>query len=217
MPPWTYRLVTFDLDGTLTQGHGWEAIARAAGRLPEFHENNRRFLAHQTTEDEHLTELVDLAVGMEVDRLYELLAARHHVAGISRTIAALHERGARAALLTHNPAFVCDWYVEAFGFDDAAGTGGTEIRDGRVAAPGPIRADKPAGLATLLHRNDVPAGEAAHVGDGWADARVFPLVAAGIAFNSLFPEVDRAADVALHGDDLSDVVIALDRLLPRSV
>jgi len=217
MPAWPYRLVTFDLDGTLTQGHGWEAIARAAGRLPEFQEDSRRFLAHATTEDEHLTELVDLAVGMEVDRLHELLAARHHVAGIPRTIAALHERGARCALLTHNPAFVCDWYVEMFGFDGAAGTGGTEIRDGRIAAPGPIRADKLAGLAALLGRNDVLAGETAHVGDGWADARVFPLVGAGIAFNSQLPEVDRAADLALHTDDLYDVVVALDRLVPRSV
>jgi phosphoserine phosphatase len=212
---WPYHLVTFDLDGTLTNGHGWESIARAAGRLDEFRAINRRFLARETGEDEHLRDLLEIASGMEIGRFHELLAARSHVVGIPETIAALHERGAMAAVLTHNPKVVCDWYVDAFGFDDAEGTDGVRVVEGRIEVPGPIRADKSAGLAKLLSRHEVSAGSTCHVGDGWADARIFPQVGAGIAFNSRHPDVDRAADVALHDEELTAVVRALDRLPPR--
>ena len=215
MGAWPYRLVTFDLDGTLTRGHGWEIIAEAAGRLEEYRASNRRFLARRSGEDEHLRELLDLAAGMELDRVHELLAVTPRVDGIPETVAALHERGARVALLTHNPTYVCDWYVQAFGFDDAEGTDGIQIREGRIPPAGPVRADKSAGLARLLARHDIGPAEASHVGDGWADAKIFPRVGAGIAFNSRLPDVDRAADVALHGNDLTEVVRTLDRLPPR--
>lgn len=217
MAAWAYRLVTFDLDGTLTRGHGWEIIAESAGRRDEYRRINRRFLAQEVGEDEHLRELLDLAVGLSLDRVHELLSATRRVDGIRSTIAALHERGAVAALLTHNPTYVCDWYVRAFGFDDAEGTDGVQVRDGRIAPCGPIRADKSTGLARLLSRHGARPGEASHVGDGWADARIFPQVGAGIAFNSRHPEVDRAADAALHGNDLTEVVRTLDRLEPRAV
>ncbi len=95
-------------------------------------------------------------------------------------------------------------------------TGLLSGRDG-WRSRGPSGPTSPPAVARLLARHDVGRSEASHIGDGWADARIFPQVGAGIAFNSRHPDVDRAADVALHGSDLTEVVRALDRLPPRSV
>lgn len=214
---WPYRLVSFDLDGTLTRVHGWEVLASAAGRLPEYQTTNRRFLAHEIDEDRHLLDLLKLAVGIRLDEVERLLESTPKVRGIAETVIELRRRGSRVALLTHNPTYVTDWYRRRFGFDDAEGTPGASVVDGRVGDPGPGKANKMGGLAQLLERAGVPAGAAAHVGDGWADATVFRHVAAGVAFNSLQPDVDAAADAAVHADDLRAVVPVLAGLRPRAV
>lgn len=211
-----YRLVTFDLDGTLTRGHGWEVIADATGRRAEFDEGNRRFRRHETSEDGHLRELLRLAVGLRLDEVHQLLERTPRVEGIAATIETLHGLGARAALLTHNPSYVCDWYRAKFGFDDAEGTRGTVISEGVIVDAGPARADKPGGLGRLCQRLGVIPRAVAHVGDGWADAALFPRVGAGVAFRARLPDVRSAADAVVDGEDLTAIVPVLARLVPRT-
>jgi phosphoserine phosphatase len=211
-----FRLVTFDLDGTLTSVHGWREIARSLGRERELAESDRRFFAREIGEDAHLKNLLDLAVGCTVPELERILALTPKVAGIPETLRELRRQGVRTALLTHNPDYVCRWYRVEFGFDDAEGTTGTVLGpDGRIIDSGPARADKVAGLHRLLERWSVRPHEVAHVGDGWADATIFPRVGAGISFNSRLAEVDRAADASVRSDTLTAILPILSTLTPR--
>jgi phosphoserine phosphatase len=213
----TYRLVTVDIDGTLTRVHGWRVISRAIGREADFDATNLRFFAHEISEDEHLRNLVGLAVRHSVSELESIFEATPLVADIASSVVALHAQGAHVALLTHNPDYVCAWYRRTFGFDDAEGMDGRWVRDGVIIDPGPVRADKLTGLRRLEARWNVRPEEVAHVGDGWADAALFPHVGAGIAFNSSFPDVERRADAALRSDTFADVLPVLARLTPKSV
>ena len=217
MSAFPFRLVTVDIDGTLTRIHGWRAISSAFGREGEFDATNRRFFGHEISEDEHLRNLVGLAVGHAVREVEAVLEATPLVSGISETIVALHGRGAHVALLSHNPDYVCAWYRRTFGFDDAEGMDGSWVRDGRIVDPGSVHADKRTGLGRLVERWQVRPREVAHVGDGWADAALFPLVGAGIAFNSHLPDVDRVADAALQSASFAALLPVLDRLTPRPV
>lgn len=211
--PW--RLVTVDIDGTLTLGHGWKEIARAFGRLGAFEETNHRFFAHEIDEDTHLTNLLGLATGHTVAEVEAVLERTPKLAGIAEGIAQLHARGARVALLTHNPTYVTDWYRRAFAFDDAESVTAQSVDGGLIGPPVVVRADKPTELRTLLARTGVPASAAVHVGDGWSDAEVFRLVGAGVALNTPYPEVARAADLAIETGDFRDVVAGISRLSPR--
>ena len=212
------KLVTFDLDGTLTTVHGWWVIAQARHREVEYRASNERFFRHEIGEDEHLADLLELAVGLTRAEVGTLLEGTPRVEGIDAALNDLRARGARVALLTHNPDYVCDWYRERFGFDAAEGTDGTVFdAEGRIVGIGSARADKPAGLARLLARFDIAPSSAVHVGDGWADAAVFAHVGGGVAFNSRLPEVERAADAVVRSRNLEDVVRAIDRLSLRSV
>ena len=217
MTPFPFRMVTVDIDGTLTQGHGWKFLAERTGRLQEYEATTRQFFAHEVDEDRHLRALLDLANGLREGEVDEILSATPKIGGISEAVEALQAGGATVALLSHNPGFVCDWYRRRFGFDDGEGTSGSGFVVGRVHSTGPVRADKLGGLARLLRRHAVDAAAVLHVGDGWADARVFPRVGGGIALNSRLPEVEAAADLALRTDDLRTVVDAAARLTPRRV
>jgi phosphoserine phosphatase len=217
MAAFPFRLVTIDVDGTLTRVHGWRVIARAFGQEAAFDATNRRFFAHEISEDDHLRNLLDLAVGRTVEDVEQVLEATPLVDGIGETVAQLHARGARVALLSHNPAYVVDWYRRRFGFDDAEGTDGIWVQGHQIVDGGPIRADKRTGLGRLEARQRARPSEVAHIGDGWADAALFPFVGAGIAFNSILPDVERAADVALRGTSITAIVPVLERLRPRAV
>ncbi len=216
MPSSPWRLVTIDIDGTLTLVHGWRRIAEAFGRVSLFEATRRRFLAHEIGEDEHLADLLDLANGHTIVEVEAVLAATPRLSGVSEGVRALQDLGARVALLTHNPPYVCAWYQKTFGFDDFEGTLGSVEKNGLLTRPGPVRADKLGGLLRLSERAQVPPRETVHVGDGRSDAEVFRRVGGGVAVNAPLPEVQREADVSITTTRFGDVVAAIRSLSPRA-
>lgn len=211
--PW--RLVTVDIDGTLTVVHGWQEIAAAFGRRPEYERTRRRFLAREIGEEAHLLDLLDLATGHTVDEVLAVVARTPTLDHIAAGVEELHRRGALVALLTHNPPYVSGYYRRTFGFDEDEGSPDPPIMNGVLGHPRSARADKLAGLRVLLGRAGVPRASVAHVGDGWSDAEVFPYVGGGVALNSPFPEVNRAADLQVKTRDFSELVSRLGRMTPR--
>jgi phosphoserine phosphatase len=210
-----FRLVTFDIDGTLTTVHGWRWLADRVGRRPDYEETQARFHRREIGEDEHLSNLLRLADGLTVNEVEAILESTPRIDGIAEAVGAWHARRTRVALLSHNPDYVCAWYARTFGFDGFAGTTLPSPVDGRLYLPAPVRANKLEGLAELLRLWGLRPGEVAHVGDGWADAALFPRVAAGVALNSRFPEVEAAADLVVRAGTLRDLPYQLERLVPR--
>jgi phosphoserine phosphatase len=212
--PW--RLITFDLDGTLTRVHGWRMIAERADRVAEYEQSNRRFFAGEIGEDEHFQDLLALATGLTVPQVETVLARTPLVGGIAEAIATWRDRGVRVALLTHNPGYVCEWYQRRFGFDAFSGTEVPVPSTGPILAPPLPHVDKLAGLGALCRTFDVEPRQVVHVGDGWADAAVFPHVGGGVALNSALAAVQEAADLCVVTDDIRGLPEEIDRLHPRS-
>lgn len=200
-------MVTFDLDGTLTTGHGWEYLANGLDRVDAYRETNLLFRKGKESEDVHLVRLLNIARGTPLRRIHALLERTPKIHGISATVRTLRRRGVRTALLTHNPGYICEWYCQRFGFDDAEGTV-QRVRNGTVLGIRRIHADKRAGLSKLLHRSGLRGEEVAHLGDGMADAAVAPYVGTFIALNTTLKEVRDAADFSTQTHELTT-------LLPR--
>ncbi len=214
MAPTPWRLLSVDIDGTLTLVHGWRRIAEAFDRVPQYEDSNRRFFAHELGEDAHLDDLLDLAEGHTIPEVEAVLASTPKLAHLREGVETLHAQGLRVALLTHNPPYVCAWYARTYGFDDFEGTVGPTLEGGRLVRPHPVKADKLGGARRLADRAGLPLAQMVHAGDGWSDAEVFRIVGGGIAVNSSLPEVERAAGASVHTRDFGDLVSALDRL-PR--
>lgn len=212
--PW--RLVTVDIDGTLTLIHGWRRIAERFGREPEYRSSNARFQRKEIGEDPHLMDLLGLAHGHTIAEVVSVLEATPRLEGIGAGVDELHRAGSRVALLTHNPPYVARWYAQKFGFDDLEGTPVAEPAPGDpIPLPGPVHADKKGGLERLIARFEVSPLETVHVGDGWSDAALFPLLGGGVALNSSYPAVDAAADLVLHVRDFRSVAQGILGLRPR--
>jgi len=213
--PW--RLVSFDIDGTLTDGHGWKFLAERTGQLARFEESNTRYRARELGEDAHLRDLLNLAAGLTVAEVEAILEVTPRVPGVKEVVAGLHDRGARVVLLSHNPEYVCAWYQRRFGFDDAEGTVATTFDGGRIAPYGPVHTGKVEGMHRLLERAGVTAERAVHVGDGWADIPVFEAVGGGIALNNASAVVRAAADRSLAPRNLTELLPVLEAMTPRPV
>jgi phosphoserine phosphatase len=211
--PW--RLVTVDIDGTLTLVHGWRVLAERFGRVEFYERTMARIRARAATEDETIAALVSIAEGHTVADVVEVLEVTPRLTGIPAGVRRLHDEGLRVALLTHNPAYVTDWYRHFAGFDDAAGIRGGQLTEPRIGSSIGVGADKPGGLATLLERSHLDARAVVHVGDAGPDAAIFPLVGGGVALNPKSDAVRRAADVAIDTTEFGDVVDALLRLPAR--
>lgn len=211
----SWPLVTVDIDGTLTTVHGWKVIAAAFGRMDAFDRTQRDFYAKAIGEDQHLENMLRIAEGRPLAAVEAALESTPRLAGVSEGVAFLRSRGTRVALLTHNPRYVCEWYVRRFGFDDYEGVEGQSVANGLVGAPHEIRADKRGGLERLAARAGTPRTGVVHVGDGWADAVLFPRVGRGVALNSRLDDVNRAADVVLSTDDFAEVARRIAALGPR--
>jgi HAD superfamily phosphoserine phosphatase-like hydrolase len=198
-------LVTFDVDGTLTREHGWAFLARRLGRWSEYEATQEAFRRGERGEDEHLLALLDLARGVPISRLFRLLERTPRLQGIGATIRRLHARGQRVGLLTHNPLWVSRWYAQRYGFDLWSGVPqGT--RSGRLEPRDHLHVDKVGALRELLRREGLHPGAMAHVGDGPADARIFPRVGTGVALNASRREVWEAADLVVLTQTLSVLV-----------
>ena len=160
--------------------------------------------------------MLAVAQGRTLADVEAALEATPHLRRITEGLRRFHDRGSRVALLSHNPPYVCAWYRRKFGFDDYEGTpGAQEVIDGVIGPPLNVRANKPAGLRALIARAGTSAGQVVHIGDGWADAELFPLVGGGVALNASSPEVERAADLVLHTDDFEEVAAAVESLRRR--
>jgi phosphoserine phosphatase len=215
MNEFPYRLVTVDIDGTLTLGHGWATMAERFGRTPLYSRTQEAYRAGTIGEDEHLRNLFAVTEGESVASVAKVLQETPKVAGIDEGVRTLHGLGAKVALLTHNPAHITDWYVRRFGMDGADGLAGSPpIVDGIISRVDRVRSDKVGGLDRLCAQFQVGRREVAHVGDGRADALVFPLVGLGIAFGAQLPDVRAAADICVDVPEFREVVRVLERTPP---
>ncbi|MCI4325923.1 MAG: HAD hydrolase family protein [Thermoplasmata archaeon] len=215
MATFPYRLVCVDIDGTLTRGHGWSTMADRLGRTPLYTRTAELYRSGQVDEDTHLQNLFAITEGVSLPELATILEATPKVGGITPGVRRLHDLGAKVALLTHNPSFITDWYVRAFGFDAADGLRGSPpIVDGVIGRAERPHSDKVGGLDRLCAQFGVHRVDAAHVGDGRADALVFPLVGLGIAFGTHLQEVRAAADVCVDVPEFPEVVRVLESTPP---
>ncbi|HXQ49058.1 MAG TPA: HAD family hydrolase [Thermoplasmata archaeon] len=215
MVPGPWRLVTFDIDGTLTLVHGWKVLAERFGRSERYERAMARIRNGAAGEDETITELLRIAEGHTVAEVQAGLVETPKLSRIPDGVRELHDRGIRVALLTHNPPYVTDWYRAWGGFDDAGGIRGTQPTQPTIGPPVDVRADKLGALAELVSRAGVEPSAVVHVGDARPDAAVFPHVGAGIALNAKSADVAEAADLALRTTDFGTVVEALLRLPSR--
>lgn len=201
----SFSIVTFDIDGTLTMGHGWYYIAKSLGRLSEYNRTTEEFRRGVIGEDEHLANLLNLAAGFPARKVHGILERTPRLENIGEGMGRLRKEGLRIYLLTHNPAYVCEWYMERFGIDGFRGAR-QAVRNGVVCRTARVHADKVAWMNDICALECIAPERVVHVGDGVADEAVFGRAGMGIAVNTKLRSTRRGASVSVNTTDMLDVV-----------
>lgn len=201
-------LVVLDADSTLLHDEVIELIADEAGVMPAVAEITARAMNGELDFAASLRERVAALGGLTADALYRVRQRVTVTAGVQDLVAGVHDAGGRVGVVSGGFHEILDplgaqlgldvWRANRFEVVDGALTG-------RVAGPIVDSAAKAAALREWAERFGIPRARTIAVGDGANDLLMMRDAALSVAFNAK-PRVREAADVAIHVQDLSQLL-----------
>jgi phosphoserine phosphatase len=205
-----FRLVSFDLDGTLVKGRTFLLISRNLGYHDQIKQLDARFGRGEISLEECITKQFRLMSGLPISDAYRAMDQLPTISGIPETVRRLKARGLELVVLTDNPDVFAKYFVR-HGFDDAIGSKATVV-DGRISGELVPLLDKSEGLGEFIDGKGVGFDECVHVGDWRNDIAVFNKVGYSIALNAKDASVERNARCSIRTENLIDVATQIESL-----
>ena len=205
-----YKLVVFDLDGTLTAERSiWEYIHVKLGKWYGYAEEyQRRFLQGRISYRQFCELDAHVWRGMRVDQLRDIVRGVPFNPGVDELTSLLKDLGLKLALISSGLNVLSEWVEEKYGFDygvsnrllhdDGILTGEVEIK---------VHYDRKAEwVRNIMDMFGVRSDEIIAIGDSAGDMEMFEMAGFSISFNSSSGELDGMADVVIKGNDLSHII-----------
>lgn len=205
-----YRLVSFDLDGTLVKGTTFGFLSRNLGFYRPIKELEDRFLAGEISFETCITRQFQLMKGLQLNEAYRIMDGLPKIAGIPEAVQKLKSAGLELIILTDNPDALA-LYFTRYGFDGAIGSK-AKVIDGRLTGELEPLNDKSTGLAEYLQGREFGFEECIHIGDWTNDIPVFRKVGYAIALNAKDRKVNDSARTSMNTQNLADVATQIERL-----
>jgi phosphoserine phosphatase len=205
-----YKLVVFDLDGTLTAERSiWEYIHVKLGKWYGYAEEYQRRFLQGVISYRRFCELdAQVWKGMGVDRLRDIVRTVPFNPGVDELTTVLRDLGLKLTLVSSGLHLLSEWVGEKYGFDyevsnrllheDGILTGKVEIK---------VHYDRKAEwVRHIMDMFRVQSDEVLAIGDSVGDREMFEMAGFSISFNSSSSELDQIADVVVKGNDLSHII-----------
>lgn len=204
-------LVVFDADSTLLQNEVIELIADEAGRGAEVAAATEAAMRGEVDFASSLRSRVSQLSGVPLAAFDRVRSRVEPTPGARELIAAIHERGGVAAVVSGGFHEVLDHIAPGLGVDvwraNRLGTDGSTL-DGTVDGDVVDAEAKAASLREWADAHGVPLARTIAVGDGANDLRMMAVAGLGVAFNAK-PAVRRQADLVVGPVDLRELVALL--------
>jgi phosphoserine phosphatase len=205
-----FRLVVFDLDGTLTRERSiWEYIHKRLGKWYGFAEEyQRQFLAGNISYEEFCELDAQVWRGMRVEELLEIVKTVSFHPGADDLIKHLKDRKMRLAMVSSGLSALSHWVHQRYGFDYSVSN---DLLHENGILTGKVRIQvyydqKAAWVRRILKEFDTRPEEVIAIGDSKGDLDMFQMVAFSIAFNSSCKDLDRIATVCIQSQNLMDII-----------
>jgi phosphoserine phosphatase len=205
-----YKVVIFDLDGTLTGEKSiWEYIHKVLNTWYGHAENyQRQFLKGKISYRQFCELDARVWKGMRVEELRDIVRSVPFNPGMDELTSVLKELGLRLAVVSSGLSLLSEWVEEKYGFDygvanrllleDDVVTGEVEIR---------VHYDrKAAWVRNISESFGTRRDEIIAIGDSVGDVEMFRMAGFSISFNSSSRELDQIAHVVVKGNDLSHII-----------
>ncbi len=205
-----FKLVVFDLDGTLTQERSiWEFIHKRLGKWDGFAEEyQNQFLAGKISYEEFCERDAEVWKGMRVEELMEIIRSVPFHLGVDELIHFFKQRGLRLAMVSSGLSLLTNWVHEKYGFDYSV-SNDLLHEDGILT--GKVRIQvyydrKAEWVEKILKQFGVEPKEAMAIGDSRGDIEMFQRVGFSVAFNSSCAELEQIASVCIRTQNLADII-----------
>jgi len=205
-----YKLVIFDLDGTLTQERSiWEYIHVRLGKWYGFAEEyQNQFLEGKISYEEFCKRDAEVWKGMKVEEVSEIVKTVPFHPGVDELISHFKERGLKLSMVSSGLSLLSDRVHQQFGFDYSVSndllhengilTGGVKIQ---------VYYDKKAEwVEKILKQFGATPEEAIAIGDSKGDIDMFQMAGFSVAFNSSCSNLDQIASICIQSQNLADII-----------
>ena len=205
-----FKLVIFDLDGTLTQERSiWEYIHKQLGKWYGFAEEyQKKFLAGKISYEEFCECDAQVWKGMMVDELSKIVQEVPFHSGADELIHHLKSKSLRLAMVSSGLSVLSDWVHQRYGFDYSVSNDllhENGILTGKVKIQ--VYYDKKAEwVKKILKQFGVEPKEVIAIGDSVGDIDMFQMVGFSIAFNSSCKDLDQIANLCISSKNLADII-----------
>ncbi len=212
-----YKLVCFDVDGTLISDEGGKYWERLHAMLEGDRGKNVQKERSSLFREGRLSYKgwVDLDVGGFKDggftkKDFERVARTHTLLpGAHETVLELHRRGYKLAIISGSLGILIDTLFPGHPFDDVFVNEVSFDEEGRISGWKVTVFDvgtKHKALHAICAREGIRIGETVFVGDGENDIDILKEAGLGIAFCPKSKKVEEAADVVIGKKDLCEVL-----------
>ena len=210
-----FKLVIFDLDGTLTQERSiWEYIHKRLGKWYGFAEEyQNQFLAGEISYEEFCERDAQVWKGMKVEELLKIVEAVPFHPGANELIHYLKDKGLKLAMVSSGLSILSNWVHQRYGFDYSVSNDllhENGVLTGKVKIQ--VYYDKKAEwVRRIMKEFGVESEEVIAIGDSKGDIDMFQMVEFSIAFNSSCSDLDKIANVCIQSQNLADLIPNLSR------
>jgi phosphoserine phosphatase len=205
-----FKLVVFDLDGTLTQERSiWEYIHKRLEKWYGFAEEYQKlFLAGKISYEEFCERDAQVWKGMRVDHLMEIAKTVPFHPGTDELIAYLKAKGLKISVVSSGLSVLSNWVHQKYGFDYSVSN---DLLHENGVLTGKVRIQvyfdqKAEWVKKILEKFKVGPEEVIAIGDSKGDLDMFQMVGFSIAFNSSCSDLDRIASICIPSGTLADII-----------
>jgi len=205
-----FKLVIFDLDGTLTQERSiWEYIHKQLGKWYGFAEEYQNlFLAGKISYEEFCERDAEVWKGMRVEKLLEIIKTVPFHLGVNELINYLKKKRRKLSMVSSGLSILSNWVHQKYGFDYSVSNDllhENGVLTGKVKIQ--VYYDKKAEwVEKILKQFEMKPEEVIAIGDSKGDIDMFQMVGFSIAFNSSCRDLDQIASVCIQSQNLADII-----------
>ncbi len=206
----SYKMVIFDLDGTLTQERSiWEYIHKRLGKWFGFAENyQKQFLTGKISYEEFCERDAHVWKGMRVDEVIEIAKTVPFHPGVEELVHYLKEKRLKLTVVSSGLSVLSDWVHERYGFDYSVSN---DLLHDKGILTGKVKIQvyydqKAAWVKRILGQFSARPEETIVIGDSAGDLEMFRMAGFSIAFNSSCEPLDRIATLCIRSQTLADII-----------
>ena len=205
-----FKLVIFDLDGTLTQERSiWEYIHKQLGKWCGFAEEyQKKFLVGEISYERFCELDAEVWKGMKVEELLEIVKTVPFHPGADELINYIKQKRLKISMVSSGLSILSNWVHQKYGFDYSVSN---DLLHENGVLTGKVRIqvyyDKKAEwVERIIKQFGVKPEEVIAIGDSLGDIDMFQMVGFSIAFNSSCSDLERIASLCIKSQNLVDII-----------